>query len=77
MNENQKEVLVFTGIAMVLMFVFPPFYEQFSSGVSYGRGYGFIFSPPSRGARIDIAILLVQWFFVASIGGLAYRYFKK
>lgn len=76
MNDNQKEVLVFTGIAMVLMFIFPPFHLQVSGGASYGQGYGFIFNPPTRGAKIDIATLLIQWFFVACIGGLAYRYFK-
>ncbi|WP_290228688.1 hypothetical protein [Halomonas ramblicola] len=76
MNDNQKEVLVFTGIALLLMLIFPPFHAQLSGGVSVGHGYGFILNPPRRGARIDVGILLIQWFFVASIGGLAYRYFK-
>ncbi|WP_457944546.1 hypothetical protein ACSTAY_06665 [Vreelandella alkaliphila] len=76
MNDNQKEVLVFTGIILLLMLIFPPFHAQFSGGVSFGRGYGFILNPPRGGARIDVGILLIQWFFVASIGGLAYKYFK-
>jgi hypothetical protein len=77
MNDNQKEVLVFIAVILGIMLIFPPFHSVLSGGQDFSHGYSFILNPPRRGAKLDVWVLLAQWFFVITIGGLAYRYFKE
>lgn len=73
MNEKQKQIATVAGIIFVLMIIFPPFSFHLQGGAVVNEGYGFIFDPPSRGAAINIPTLLIQWLFVATIGGIAYK----
>ncbi|WP_134020597.1 hypothetical protein [Modicisalibacter xianhensis] len=76
MNENQKTIAILSAIVLFMMLIFPPFALHYSTGAMANVGYSFILDPPRNGAAVNISTLLVQWFFVVSIGGIAYRLSK-
>jgi len=66
-----KHVAMLAGFCIFATLLFPPFHTTISvMGATQNAGYGFILSPPADGARIDIAVLLVQWLGILLISAL-------
>ena len=47
MNREQKVGGIICTLALVAMFIYPPFATHREDGVKLGRGYSFIWNPPS------------------------------
>jgi len=62
MNSKQKAVLLAMTIANTAMALFPPWrrFSRFNSYVTIDAGYGFLLSPPSPIAFVNIQTLSVQ-----------------
>ncbi len=66
-----KNAAMLAGICIFATLLFPPFHTTISvMGATQNAGYGFILSPPVDEARVDIAVLLVQWLGISLISGL-------
>ena len=76
MNDNQKLVCVVVAAVLVTMGIYPPFHQYGVQGAVLNRGYGWIFSPPTEIATVDIAMLLTQWIGVLIIGAIAFVLLK-
>lgn len=75
MNSRQRIILKLALAALILAFLFPPFYGRLANGIISNLGYGFIFDPPKFGALIgsvDIGILVVEWILIVAITGVAW-----
>lgn len=70
MNNTQKAILVAMAVIVVGMLLYPPYQFAAKSGMVMNMGYGWIFSPPSRVANVNVPVLLVQWVAVAVVGML-------
>ncbi len=63
-----KKAATLAGLCIFVTLLFPPFHETISvMGATKNAGYGFILFPPVTGARIDIAVLLVEWLGISMI----------
>ncbi len=85
MDIKQKIVLLATACVIALMLLFPPYFYDSGAAVSFSRGYGFIFDPPTllpwepedtRKARIDSSTLCTQYLFIMTIGALCFLVFR-
>ena len=76
MNKKQKILLIIASFILFLMLLFPPWHYAYRSGHSVSVGYYFILSSPEGRATINIALLLVQYLFTATIGGILYYILK-
>lgn len=82
MNKNQKIALLVTAVAIILIFVFPPF-QIVLQGSTFNMGYGFIFSPPIWGdnenlkAFVNIGMLLIEWMGAVILGSIAFFLLKS
>lgn len=69
LNDKQRITLGIAAAVAVGMILFPPFHFVGANGVSFSRGYHFIFSPPLGSASINITTLSVQLLGIAIVGG--------
>lgn len=69
MNEKQRRILFYAGLAIVAMLLYPPYTIRGASYVIHS-GYAFLFSLPNR-ATVDVGTLLVQWLAAFIVGGIA------
>ena len=51
MNRNQKIVGIICTLALVAMLIYPPFATYRGPGVKFGKGYSFIWNPPSGSSK--------------------------
>lgn len=75
MNSRQRIVLVFTGVAILVMILFPPYQQEFGNGASMNLGYSFLFAPPnlpgfSGYGSVNVNLLLVEILGAVIAGGL-------
>ena len=56
-----QRIVMATLFVLLLSVLFPPFHSIHPAGGAQNAGYGFIFSPPLKGTKIDVAVLLTQW----------------
>ncbi len=75
MNKKQKILLIIVSFILFLMLLFPPWHYDLQA-VTFDAGYHFILSPPKGNSSINIAMVLVQYLFTATIGGILYYIFK-
>ena len=76
MNATQRTILLISVFIAVVMLLFPPF-QITVKGTEMNMGYNFLFNPPKRGyfrAYVNVAVLLVQWFAVLLVGGVAWLF---
>lgn len=66
-----KIIALIAGGCVLITLLFPPFHSVYARGYTENAGYGFILSPPVDGAKIDIAVLLVEWLGIIMISALA------
>lgn len=76
MNRKQRNVLKIVLIALILMFIFPPFHVPVGQGVMGNSGFSFILSPPESRSyatpSVNALQLVAQWVGVVIIGAVAF-----
>lgn len=79
MNPRQHKVLIYVGVAIVAMLLYPPYViRNPSPGGSYvfESGFAFLLNLPHR-ATVDVTTLAVQWIAAAVVGGIAFVLAKR
>jgi hypothetical protein len=71
MNRNQRRSLVAAIVVVALMGFFPPTVKSRGFGEGSSRGYHSILDIP-QGLRVDVGLLLAQWFGVILVAGAGY-----
>lgn len=74
MNTAQRWILKGALVALIATFIFPPF-QLIGQQATDFLGFGFLFDPPiydgtSIRATVNIALLLVEWVFIAIVSGI-------
>ena len=75
MNGKQRLLIYAAVLAIVLMFVFPPFIGHGQHGIKVNKGYSFILSYPNEKTSISVvntAMLLTQIAGVLVVTGLLF-----
>lgn len=75
MNEKQRLLIYAAVVAIVLMFMFPPFIGHVQHGVMVNTGYSFILSYPDEKTSIPLVnttMLLTQIGGVLAVTGLLF-----
>lgn len=70
MNNQQRKILIYVGVAIAVLLLYPPYLYQGGNGATSGAGYSFLFDPPFR-AVVDVKTLLMEWLAVCLVGGIA------
>lgn len=79
MNEHQRIILIISAALVFATLMFPPFSVHLPNGAVINMGYGFLFSPPSRGslsATVNVATLFAQWAGIAILTGAGWLLLK-
>jgi hypothetical protein len=61
---------------MVVMLLFPPF-ELIHQIATLNQGYGFLFSPPSWGATVNLKLLILQWVALLVAAAIGWYFLKE
>ena len=84
-REKERIILFITGTILVLILLFPPFHIVYK-GIEINTDYTFILRPPippitdldaKFTSNINVVLLLVQYLFTVTIGGIFWFVFKK
>jgi hypothetical protein len=72
MNTVQRLVLIAITLGALIIFLYPPFYVRYPTGVESNLGYHFLLDPPSRSgivAFVHVPTLLIQSLGLLIVGG--------
>lgn len=76
MNSKQRSILKIVLVALILMFIFPPFHVPVGQGAMGNSGFSFILSPPESQSyatpSVNAMQLVAQWVGVVIIGAVAF-----
>lgn len=75
MSKKQRIPIYAAAVAIVLMFMFPPFIVHGQHGIKSNRGYSFILSYPNDKtgfAIVNTSMLLTQVFGTLAVTGLLF-----
>ena len=84
-REKERIILFITAAILALILLFPPFHSVYK-GIEINSGYTFILRPPipsitdlevKFASNINVALLVVQYLFTVTIGGILWFVFKK